>query len=465
MKLVVIGGGYVGLVSAVCFAKLQAEVVVLEKNKERLAALKRGESPIYEPGLSEALTAEIQSKRLSFTDSYQEALIDAEAVFIAVGTPTITNITSSQKEDKADLSQVFDAASSIAKYCQSSKLLVVTKSTVPVGTGRDLVDFLKKERPDVDFTLASNPEFLREGTALSDFMNPDRILIGLYADKAEESDRIKDLFKKLYAGLTQDKERLFFVSLESAELSKCASNAFLAMKVGFINEMADLCEATGADVLEVAKAMGLDERIGSRFLNPGPGVGGSCFPKDSRALAATARLHDLTTELVQAAIESNERRKIQLSKRVVERLGGDVKGKIIGVLGVSFKAGTDDVRDAPALSMLPYLLKAGAVLQVYDPCGMENAQAVFERTGVIKGVAHALKWMQDPEEVAEGADLVLLLTEWEAFKSLSPDALGKRMRGKKILDYRNFLDVLAFQKAGLEIEGLGRGNLVREHHG
>lgn len=462
MKLVVIGGGYVGLVSAVCFAKLQAEVTVLEKDAARLATLKKGKAPIYEPGLSEALSEEIAAGRLTFTASYEDALLGADAVFIAVGTPTITNISSSHQEDKADLSQVYDAASSIAKYCTASNLLVVTKSTVPVGTGQDLLAFLKKERPDISFSLASNPEFLREGSALDDFMNPDRVLVGLSAGSEAEIRRIKRLFQTLYAGIEKSEEKLLFVSLESAELSKCASNAFLAMKVGFINEMADLCEVTGADVLEVARAMGLDHRIGARFLNPGPGVGGSCFPKDCRALAATARRHDLVTELVQAAIESNERRKKQLANRVIDRLDGAADGKIIGVLGVTFKAGTDDVRDAPALSMLPYLLKAGASLQVYDPCGMENARNVFKRTGVLAGMEQSLRWVDEAEDVAQNADIVVLLTEWDIFSLLSPECLAAKMKGTKILDYRNFLDVLRFQQAGLEVEGLGRGNLVRE---
>ncbi|QCE34828.1 UDP-glucose/GDP-mannose dehydrogenase family protein [Acetobacteraceae bacterium] len=462
MKLVVVGGGYVGLVSAVCFAKSHVETLVLEKNEARLALLKKGQSPIYEPGLSEALREEILAGHLSFSASYKAAMKGAEAVFIAVGTPALEEDSASQQKNDLDLSQIDAALNSIAENCASSELLVVVKSTVPTGTCQKTQEFLQKKRPEVAFTVLCNPEFLREGTALKDFMNPDRILIGLPVLAPKEKTQIKAFFKQLYREIDPAQQKTLFVSLESAELAKSASNVFLAMKASFINEMADVCEATGADILEVAQAMGQDVRIGPHFLKPGPGIGGACFPKDSRALVATAQANDLRTDLLQAVMSSNKWRQQRLAERISERLGGVLKGKWIGVLGVAFKAGTDDVRDAPALSILPYLLQAGALLQIYDPQAMENAKKTFEKMQILKGKESLLRWMKAPEDVAEQADLILLLTEWGDFEKLSPSLLAQKMRGKKILDYRNCLERAAFEQAGLDVEGLGRGNAARE---
>ncbi|SNB66488.1 UDP-glucose dehydrogenase [Arboricoccus pini] len=433
MRIVMIGAGYVGLVSAACFAEFGIEVVCVDKDRHRIEALRAGRMPIFEPGLEDLVKRHVASGRLGFTFNLKSALQGAMAAFIAVGTP------SRRGDGHADLSHVFAAAGEIATAL-SHPLLVVTKSTVPVGTGRRLAAFFAETRPDLKIEVAANPEFLREGAAIEDFMRPDRIVCGIDGSGAQA------LLEALYRPLAQAGTPLLFTGRETAELIKYAANSYLATKITFINEMADLCEATGADIEVVAKGMGLDGRIGGRFLKPGPGYGGSCFPKDVQALLHTAREQSVPLRIVEAVEAANAARKLKMVSRIVAACDGKVRGKRIGVLGVTFKSGTDDVRDSPSLVVLPALQELGAKLCVFDPAGMEEARKRLP----------GLTWAQNAYETAQDATALVILTEWEAFGSLDLDQLKTLMHTPVIIDLRNVLSPAAARARGFAYHSIGR---------
>ncbi|MCQ9154257.1 UDP-glucose dehydrogenase family protein [Acidomonas methanolica] len=440
MHIAVIGGGYVGLVSGACFAEFGIDVAVVETHPGRLAALRRGHIPIYEPGLDTLVADNFAAGRLTFGDDIAAAVQGAEAIFIAVGTPA------RRGDGHADLEYVYAAAKQIAD-AMTAYAVVVTKSTVPVGTGREVARIIREARPDLDFDIASNPEFLREGNAIDDFMKPDRVIIGIESDGADGGARAREIMKRLYRPLYLIETPIVFASLESAELIKYASNAFLAMKVTFANEMADLCEKTGADIHDIARGIGLDGRIGRKFLHPGPGFGGSCFPKDTLALVAIAREAGAPTRLIETTVAVNDARKVKLAERVIAACDGGILGKTVGVLGLTFKPETDDMREAPSVPILHTLDKAGAVIRVFDPAGMENARSLLP-AGVF--------YCKDALDAASNADVLLVLTEWNEFRALSPVKLRQIMRGAAIVDLRNIYDPPAMRAAGFHYTSIGR---------
>lgn len=429
-----IGGGYVGLVSGACFAEFGTEVVLVEADPTRLAALREGRIPIYEPGLDRLVAENVSAGRLTFTDDLPTALDGAEAVFIAVGTPT------RRGDGHADLTYVYAAAEQVARAMRHYAV-IVTKSTVPVGTGRRISEIVRATRPDLDFDVASNPEFLREGSAINDFMRPDRVVIGA------ESDRARDVLKRLYRPLNLIEVPILMTGIETAELTKYAANAFLAMKVTFINEMADLCERVGADVHDVARGIGLDGRIGRKFLHPGPGYGGSCFPKDTLALVRTAQDYGAPSRLVEATVAVNDARKSSMAMRVIAACGGSVRGKTIAVLGLTFKPETDDMRDAPALSIVSRLAGDGARIRAFDPEGMEQARPLLPPN---------VEYCRDALDAARDADALVLITEWNEFRALSPTRLREAMAGNVLVDLRNVYDPDAMRQAGFAYHGIGR---------
>ncbi len=434
MRIAMIGAGYVGLVSGACFAEFGVDVICVDKDAARIATLKTGKAPIFEPGLDAMIESNVGAGRLAFTTDLPAAVKDADAVFIAVGTP------SRRGDGHADLTYVYAAAAEIAAAAPDGAV-IVTKSTVPVGTGREVARILKTIRPDAGFVVASNPEFLREGSAIEDFMRPDRVVIGV------ENDNANALLKALYRPLRLSKSRLVLVDLETAELIKYASNAFLATKIAFINEMADIAEVVGADIEGIARGMGLDERIGARFLQPGPGYGGSCFPKDTAALAETARGVGRPSAIVDAVVGANRARRETMARKVVALCGGSVSGQRIAAFGVTFKANTDDMREAPALDILPALLAAGAEVVAYDP------QAHGEARQLLPGVA----WAANPYEAAERADCVLILTEWNEFRAIDLERLKAQMRTPRLADFRNLYSPGAARALGFAYDGVGRG--------
>jgi UDPglucose 6-dehydrogenase len=429
-----IGGGYVGLVSGACFAEFGSEVVVVETDPAKLGALREGRIPIYEPGLDRLVAENAAARRLRFSDDLAASLDGAEAVFIAVGTPT------RRGDGHADLTYVYAAAEQVARAL-TGYAVVVTKSTVPVGTGRRIAEIMRHARPDLDFDVASNPEFLREGNAIADFMRPDRVVIGA------ETDRAREVLRRVYRPLYLIEAPIVFTAIETAELTKYAANAFLAMKVTFINEMADLCERVGADVHDVARGIGLDGRIGRKFLHPGPGFGGSCFPKDTLALMRIAQDAGAPSRLVETVVAVNDARKATMAMRVIAACGGSVRNKTIGVLGLTFKPETDDMRDAPSLSIVPRLIADGAVVRAFDPQGMEQARPLLP-SGVI--------YCQDALEAAAGADALVVITEWNEFRALSPERLAAAMRGRVLVDLRNVYDPRAMEQGGFAYHGVGR---------
>jgi UDPglucose 6-dehydrogenase len=435
VRITMIGGGYVGLVSGACFAEFGTDVTVMETNAGKLAALHAGRMPIYEPGLEKLVEENVRAGRLIFTGDLTEALRGSEAVFIAVGTPT------RRGDGHADLSYVYAAAEQVAKAL-TGYAVIVTKSTVPVGTGRRIAEIVRAARPDLDFDVASNPEFLREGNAIGDFMRPDRVVIGA------ESERAREVLRRLYRPLYLIEAPIVFTGIETAELTKYAANAFLAMKVTFINEMADLCEKVGADVHDVARGIGLDGRIGRKFLHPGPGYGGSCFPKDTLALVRTAQDYGAPSRLVEATVAVNDARKSSMAMRVIAACGGSVRGKKIAVLGLTFKPETDDMRDAPALSIVSRLVGDGAIIRAYDPEGMEQARPLLPPS---------VEYCKDTMDAVAGADALLLITEWNEFRALSPARLREAMVGNVLVDLRNVYDPAAMREAGLDYFGVGRG--------
>ncbi|WP_291297844.1 UDP-glucose/GDP-mannose dehydrogenase family protein [Elioraea sp.] len=434
MRIAMIGGGYVGLVSAACFAEFGIEVAVVEVDAAKLSALKAGRMPIYEPGLEKLVAENVAAGRLSFGDDIAAAVTGAEAVFIAVGTPT------RRGDGHADLSYVYAAAEQVANAL-TDYAVIVTKSTVPVGTGRRVAEIVRATRPDLAFDVASNPEFLREGNAIGDFMRPDRVVIGA------DSDRAREVLKRLYRPLYLIETPIVFTGLETAELIKYAANAFLAMKVTFINEMADLAEKVGADVHDIARGIGLDGRIGRKFLHAGPGFGGSCFPKDTLALVRTAQDHAAPTRLIETVVAVNDARKAAMASRVVAACGGSVRGKRIAVFGLTFKPETDDMRDAPSLTIVPRLVEDGAVVAAYDPEGMEQARPHMPA---------AVRWCKDAMEAATGADALVLITEWNEFRAISPARLKAVMAGDVIVDLRNVWDPVAMRQAGFRYSSIGR---------
>jgi UDPglucose 6-dehydrogenase len=434
VRITLIGGGYVGLVSGACFAEFGTDVTVVEADVQKLAALREGRMPIYEPGLEKLVRDNVQAGRLSFTGDLAEGVQGSEAIFIAVGTPT------RRGDGHADLTYVYSAVEQVAKAL-THYAVIVTKSTVPVGTGRHVQEIVRSVRPDLEFDVASNPEFLREGNAIGDFMRPDRVVIGA------ETERAQDVMRRLYRPLYLIEAPIVFTAIETAELTKYAANAFLAMKVTFINEIADLCEKVGADVHDVARGIGLDGRIGRKFLHPGPGYGGSCFPKDTLALVRTAQDYGAPSRLVEATVAVNDARKASMAMRVIHACGGSVRGKTIAVLGLTFKPETDDMREAPSLSIVSRLAGDGAIIRAFDPEGMSQARPML---------SDSIHYCTDALDAASGADALVLITEWNEFRALSPERLAEAMRGRVIVDLRNVYDPALMRQAGFTYHGVGR---------
>jgi UDPglucose 6-dehydrogenase len=434
LRIALIGGGYVGLVSGACFAEFGTEVTVVETDPAKLAALAEGRMPIYEPSLDQLVAANVKAGRLAFTADLAAAVHEAEAVFIAVGTPA------RRGDGHADLSYVYAAVEQVARVL-TGYTVIVTKSTVPVGTGRRIAEIVRATRPDLDFDVASNPEFLREGNAIGDFMRPDRVVIGT------ESERAREVMRRLYRPLYLIEAPIVFTGIETAELIKYAANAFLAMKVTFINEMADLCEKAGADVHDVARGIGLDGRIGRKFLHPGPGFGGSCFPKDTLALVRIAQDAGAPTRLVETVVVVNDARKAGMAMRVIAACGGSVRGKTIAVLGLTFKPETDDMRDSPSIPIVSRLVEDGAIVQAFDPEGMDQARPLLPG---------AVVYCRDALGAAAGADALVLITEWNEFRALSPVRLRDAMRGRVLVDLRNVYDPVAMRQSGFDYHSVGR---------
>ncbi len=434
MNVVMIGAGYVGLVSSACFSEFGACVTCVDVDVAKVDALNAGEIPIFEPGLDALVEKNAKTGRLRFTADLVGAVKNADLIFIAVGTPT------RRGDGHADLTYVYAAAKEIAKHL-TGYTVIVDKSTVPVGTARQVQRIIKEENPEADFDVASNPEFLREGSAIGDFMRPDRVVIGI------ESQRAETLLRELYRPLNLIESPVFVTTLESAELIKYASNAFLATKISFINEMSILCEAVGADVHAVAKGMGMDNRIGRKFLHAGPGYGGSCFPKDTLALIRIAQEHGASCRIVEAVVEVNAAQKARMVKKIRSALGGSEAGKTLAVLGLTFKPETDDMRDSPSLAILPALVDKGATIRAHDPEGMKEAIPLLpEQIHYCKGIY----------ETFEGADAVVLMTEWNQYRGLDLDRVKELMKGKVFIDLRNVYEHDIMSKHGFEYTCVGR---------
>jgi UDPglucose 6-dehydrogenase len=434
MRVAMIGTGYVGLVSGACFADFGHTVCCVDKDASKIERLEKGEIPIYEPGLGDLVERNVREGRLSFHGDGAEAIRTAEAIFIAVGTP------SRRGDGHADLSYVYAAAEEIADLMDGFTV-VVTKSTVPVGTGDEIEAIIKKRRPDAQFAVVSNPEFLREGAAINDFKRPDRVVVGI------EDDRARDVMRELYRPLFLNETPMLFVGRRTSELIKYAANAFLAMKITYINEMADLCEAVGADVQQVARGIGLDNRIGGKFLHPGPGYGGSCFPKDTLALVKTAADYGSPMRLIETTVEINDDRKNAMAGKIEAALDGKLDGKTIGVLGLTFKPNTDDMRDAPSLAIVPQLKAKGAKIQAFDPEGMEEARHLLGGDVVFTA---------GPYDAASGADALVILTEWDQFRALDLDRIKQHMRSPVIVDLRNIYQPAEMRDFGFDYISVGR---------
>jgi len=434
MRIAMIGTGYVGLVSGTCLADFGHHVTCVDKDQGKIDGLLAGRMPIWEPGLEALVKSNVERRRLEFTTDLGTALKGAEAVFIAVGTP------SRRGDGHADLSYVFAAVEELAGLLEGPTV-IVTKSTVPVGTGDKIAALLKEKGAPDGVSVASNPEFLREGAAIADFKHPDRILVGA------EDDRGREILAEIYRPLFLNRAPMVFTSRRTAELTKYAANAFLAAKISFINEMADLCEAVGADVQDLARGIGLDNRIGAKFLHAGPGYGGSCFPKDTLALLRTAEEAGVQQRIVSTVVDVNDRRKKSMADRVAQAMGGDVEGKRIGVLGLTFKPNTDDMRDAPSIPLIEGLQSAGADVVAFDPVGREQAEPLFNN----------VEFADSAEATADAADALVIVTEWDEFRALDLDDLASRMKGKLLIDLRNIYDRSEAEEAGLIYHGIGRG--------
>ncbi len=433
MKIAVIGTGYVGLVSGACFSQFGYDVVCVDQNSEKIRALESGIVPIYEPGLEKVIVDGRNAGHLEFTTDLARACQDAIAIFIAVGTPT------DEKSGQADLTHVFEAGRQIAKVLKNYAVVVI-KSTVPVGTAARLREIMLNENPDAQFDVSSNPEFLREGSAVDDFLRPDRVVIGVSAKKSET------VMRKIYQPLSDQNVPIVFTSSASAEMIKYTANCYLAMRIGFVNQVSDLCEAVGADIGEVALGVGLDKRIGQHYFAPGPGIGGSCFPKDTLAMVAIAQDNHVSMSIIEEFVVANEKRRLNIAHRVAAALGGDLTGKTIAILGIAFKANTDDIRDSASLVVIPLLQKMGAIIKAYDPAAMENGRRTFQN----------VTWAGSAYEAATDVDAVVILTEWQEFRKVDFEELKTKMRSPLIIDFRNLYAPEVLMKAGFIYHSMGR---------
>jgi len=433
MRVAMIGTGYVGLVSGACFSEFGHDVVCVDKDEAKIAGLHEGRMPIYEPGLEDLVEGNVKAGRLTFTNDLHTSLKDVDAVFIAVGTP------SRRGDGHADLSYVYAAAEEIARALDGYTV-IVTKSTVPVGTGREVERIIRETRPDADFDVVSNPEFLREGSAIEDFMRPDRVVIGT------NSERAKEVMRNLYRPLYLIETPIVFTSRQSSELIKYAANTFLATKITFINEIADLCEQVDANVHDVARGIGLDGRIGRKFLHAGPGYGGSCFPKDTRALVSTARDAGSPLKIIETVVALNDERKQKMAERVIAACDGDLNGKTVAVLGLTFKPNTDDMRESPSLDIVPALQKAGATVRAYDPEGMHEAKTMLD---------HVI-WCDGAYETMNDADVLVIITEWNEFRALDLDRVKTLMKKPVMVDLRNIYDPADMSEQGFDYHSIGR---------
>ncbi len=433
MRVTMIGTGYVGLVSGACFADFGHDVTCVDKDASKIERLQRGDIPIYEPGLDELVERNVKEGRLHLTMDAAAAIRGADAVFIAVGTP------SRRGDGHADLSYVYAAAEEIAGLLEGFTV-VVTKSTVPVGTGDEVEEIIRRIRPDLDFAVVSNPEFLREGAAIGDFKRPDRVVIGT------DDERAREVMRELYRPLNLNESPLMFVARRTSELIKYAANAFLAMKITYINEIADLCEAVGADIQQVSRGIGLDNRIGTKFLHAGPGYGGSCFPKDTVALVRTAQAYKAPVRLIEATVLVNDERKLRMAEKVKAALGGQLAGKTVAVLGLTFKPNTDDMREAPALAIIPALQAAGAAVKAFDPQGMTEASHLLQNVEFCAG----------PYDAAKDADALVIITEWDQFRALDLRRIKAAMREPVIVDLRNIYRSDEVRGLGFSYSSIGR---------
>jgi len=433
MQIAMIGTGYVGLVTGACFSEFGAVVTCVDSDKVKIERLNNGEIPIFEPGLEALVQSNVKAGRLSFSCDLRTAVAHSDAVFIAVGTP------SRRGDGHADLSYVFSAAEEIAEALDGYTL-VVTKSTVPVGTGRQVETTMRNLRPDAEFDVSSNPEFLREGAAINDFMRPDRVVIGV------NSERAKEVMRELYRPLFLRETPIVFTDMETSELIKYAANTFLATKITFINEIADLCEIVGADVHDVAKGIGLDGRIGSKFLHPGPGYGGSCFPKDTIALVKTAQEVNSPLRIVETVIDINSKRKKLMAEKILKACGNNIKNKTIAILGVTFKPNTDDIRDAPSLEIIPALQSLGANIKAYDPEGMNEGKQILNN----------VEWCDNAYQAMEGANGLAILTEWNEFRGLDFARMKRALIQPTIIDLRNIYDPIKMKALGFNYTSVGR---------
>ena len=434
MQIAMIGTGYVGLVSGACFSEFGFNVTCVDKNENKISQLKSNKMPIYEPGLDVLVKKNQDAGRLLFTTDLNRSVADADVVFIAVGTPT------RRGDGHADLSYVFDAAEEIAEYI-SGYTVIVTKSTVPVGTGKKIFKIIQQKRSDLKFDVASNPEFLREGSAINDFMRPDRVVVGVMGEEA------KNVLEKVYSPLNLIETPIQFTDLETAELIKYAANSFLAVKISFINQIADLCEKVGADVHDVAKGMGLDKRIGAKFLHPGPGFGGSCFPKDTIALVKTAEQVGGKISIVEEVVSYNQERKLSMAQRIISQLKTGIKNKKVSILGLAFKPETDDMRDSPALEIISELYSKGANIIAYDPAAMNEAKSFFQDKVV---------FAEDSENCIRGADVCVIITEWNEFRAIPASKFSDLMNGNVVVDLRNIYSPDEMRGAGLNYSSIGR---------
>ena len=433
MRIAVIGTGYVGLVSGACFSEFGVDVVCVDRDESKIERLKRGEIPIFEPGLDVLVKKNAEAGRLSFTTDIKSAIAGASAVFIAVGTP------SRRGDGHADLSYVYGAAMDIAGHL-TGYAVVVTKSTVPVGTGREVERIIRAARPELEFDVASNPEFLREGSAINDFMRPDRVVIGA------ETERAQQVMRQLYRPLFLIETPILFTKLETSEIIKYAANTFLATKITFLNEIADLCEKVGADVHDVARGIGLDGRIGKKFLHPGPGYGGSCFPKDTLALVKTAQDYGAPLRIIETVVDVNEKRKRAMADRIATACGGSVKGKTVAILGLTFKPNTDDMRDAPSLVIVPALKEMGATVRAYDPEGTHEAKKMLAD----------ITYCEDAYDAMQGAHAAVVLTEWNQFRNLDVKRMKSLLAEPVIVDLRNIYAPADMEAAGFRYTCVGR---------
>jgi UDPglucose 6-dehydrogenase len=434
MRIAMIGSGYVGLVSGACLADFGHDVICIDKNEDKIAALRQGVMPIFEPGLAELVAKNVREGRLSFSTSLSDGVKKADAVFIAVGTP------SRRGDGHADLTYVYAAAEEIAHEI-AGYTVIVTKSTVPVGTGDEVEAIIRKARPDADFAVVSNPEFLREGAAIGDFKRPDRIVVGT------DDPRAREVMKEIYRPLYLNEPPLVFTARRTSELIKYAANAFLAVKITFINEIADLCEQVGANVQEVARGIGLDNRIGSKFLHAGPGYGGSCFPKDTQALVKTGQDFGSPLRIVETVVDVNDRRKEKMAAKIIKACGGSVQGKTIAILGLAFKPNTDDMREAPSLVIIEELKKAGAIIRAFDPEAMDQAKTMID----------GISFMQNAYECVQGADALAIVTEWDAFRALDLGRVKESMKNPIVVDLRNIYRPDDMNKRGFTYVSIGRG--------